>query len=361
MTHRPGPSEVGVPRRSERTVDRIDRRADLLKEIGLRCARHRRGRRLTQAEVAARAGLERSYISAVEKGRRNPTLIALADLADAVGCSLYDLIPPPGQALHMPSTHDWYLPTPVVFWPPGKRWFAMTAVVRLRCDFCDAESDVTATNPRELRDRLASAELPAYERWAHSGHKDCCPACAPTPAAARHRTRAVQWLMVSEGDVLGHAVRRKAALDALASDYGLRSWSNACSKRPAWPTLLVNPVEEGSRDKFIVECPDGVEVYLVSREVAAEYTDEFCEGGEDVHLALWPPRNPIKCWIDVGDFGRDKYGLYLEGWERPLETAEDADELILFAEAHEYDPELRYLWADDKVDSWPDDDSASNR
>lgn len=49
--------------------------------------------RLTQAEVAIRSGLSRSYLSEVETGRVSLSLERAAELAEALECPLADLLP----------------------------------------------------------------------------------------------------------------------------------------------------------------------------------------------------------------------------------------------------------------------------
>jgi transcriptional regulator with XRE-family HTH domain len=56
----------------------------------LRRARQRAG--LTQAELAQRAGLAQPAISLIEAGQANPTVQTLQQIADALGCSLADLL-----------------------------------------------------------------------------------------------------------------------------------------------------------------------------------------------------------------------------------------------------------------------------
>lgn len=63
---------------------------------------------LTQAELAARAGITQSVVSAYEAGRREPALSTLARLVDATGATLRLSVEPPrplpatarGQAIH---------------------------------------------------------------------------------------------------------------------------------------------------------------------------------------------------------------------------------------------------------------------
>jgi transcriptional regulator with XRE-family HTH domain len=69
---------------------------DMRTLIGRNFARIRREKGLTQEEVAARSGLSQQYISGLESGRRNPTLISIYELAQALGVSHVDLVKPDG-------------------------------------------------------------------------------------------------------------------------------------------------------------------------------------------------------------------------------------------------------------------------
>jgi transcriptional regulator with XRE-family HTH domain len=50
---------------------------------------------LTQEQFASLSGFSQQYISGLEQGRRNPTVITLYELAIALGTSHMDLITPP--------------------------------------------------------------------------------------------------------------------------------------------------------------------------------------------------------------------------------------------------------------------------
>ncbi len=63
----------------------------------LRIARHRAG--LTQVELAARAGVAQSVISAYESGRRQPALSTLAALVEATGFELDVQVRRPARGL----------------------------------------------------------------------------------------------------------------------------------------------------------------------------------------------------------------------------------------------------------------------
>jgi transcriptional regulator with XRE-family HTH domain len=49
---------------------------------------------VTQEEFAERSGFSQQYISGLEKGRRNPTIITIYELAKALGVSHMDLVRP---------------------------------------------------------------------------------------------------------------------------------------------------------------------------------------------------------------------------------------------------------------------------
>ena len=61
---------------------------DLAAHFGSAIRRHRELLRLSQEELALRAGLDRTYISGVERRVRNPTARVMQQLADALGADL---------------------------------------------------------------------------------------------------------------------------------------------------------------------------------------------------------------------------------------------------------------------------------
>jgi len=63
-------------------------RVDLTTHFGAAVRRHRELIRLSQEELADRAELDRTYVSGIERGRRNPTLKILQRLSDALGVDL---------------------------------------------------------------------------------------------------------------------------------------------------------------------------------------------------------------------------------------------------------------------------------
>ncbi len=67
---------------------------DMRKLVGRNFSRIRREKRLTQEEVEARSGFSQQYLSGLERGKRNPTVVTLYELAQALGVSHVDLVKP---------------------------------------------------------------------------------------------------------------------------------------------------------------------------------------------------------------------------------------------------------------------------
>lgn len=70
---------------------------DMRKLVGRNFARLRREKGLTQEEVEVRSGFGQQYLSGLERGRRNPTVITLYELAQALGVSHVELVKPDDQ------------------------------------------------------------------------------------------------------------------------------------------------------------------------------------------------------------------------------------------------------------------------
>ncbi|MBN9987175.1 helix-turn-helix domain-containing protein [Rhizobium laguerreae] len=70
---------------------------DMRKLVGSNFARLRREKGLTQEEVEARSGFSQQYLSSLERGRRNPTLITIYELAQALDVSHVELVLPIGE------------------------------------------------------------------------------------------------------------------------------------------------------------------------------------------------------------------------------------------------------------------------
>lgn len=72
-------------------------RMDMRRLVGRNFARLRREKNLTQEEVQARSGFSQQYLSGLERGQRNPTVITLYELAQALGVSHIELVQPDDQ------------------------------------------------------------------------------------------------------------------------------------------------------------------------------------------------------------------------------------------------------------------------
>ncbi|MCB1341535.1 MAG: helix-turn-helix transcriptional regulator [Pseudooceanicola sp.] len=70
---------------------------DMRKLVGRNFARLRREKGLTQEDVETRSGFSQQYLSSLERGRRNPTVITLFELAQALGVSHVELVSPDEQ------------------------------------------------------------------------------------------------------------------------------------------------------------------------------------------------------------------------------------------------------------------------
>jgi transcriptional regulator with XRE-family HTH domain len=57
---------------------------DIRRRVGLNMRKHREDRGWSQEELAFECGLHRTYISGVERGVRNPTVLVLQKIAKAL-------------------------------------------------------------------------------------------------------------------------------------------------------------------------------------------------------------------------------------------------------------------------------------
>jgi transcriptional regulator with XRE-family HTH domain len=65
---------------------------DMRKLVGRNAARLRDEAGLTQEALAERSGLTQQYISHLERGKCNPTIVTLYELAQALGVSQVELV-----------------------------------------------------------------------------------------------------------------------------------------------------------------------------------------------------------------------------------------------------------------------------
>jgi transcriptional regulator with XRE-family HTH domain len=66
----------------------MPKRNAVLTVLGLNVRRRREARKLTQEALAERAGLDPTYISGIERGVRNPSILSIGRLAKALDTSV---------------------------------------------------------------------------------------------------------------------------------------------------------------------------------------------------------------------------------------------------------------------------------
>ena len=65
---------------------------DMRKLVGENCLRIRKERGLTQEELSELSGLTQQYLSDLERGKRNPTIVTIFEIAQALEVSHIDLV-----------------------------------------------------------------------------------------------------------------------------------------------------------------------------------------------------------------------------------------------------------------------------
>jgi transcriptional regulator with XRE-family HTH domain len=65
---------------------------DVVQLLGTNVRHHRKLKGMTQDQLAAAAEMERSYVSDLERGTRNPSVLALGRLATALGIQPHELL-----------------------------------------------------------------------------------------------------------------------------------------------------------------------------------------------------------------------------------------------------------------------------
>ncbi len=71
---------------------------DMRRLVGRNVRRLRLDRGVTQEELAVKSGFGQNYISDLERGRRNPTVVTLWEIAEALGVTPVELITPDDAA-----------------------------------------------------------------------------------------------------------------------------------------------------------------------------------------------------------------------------------------------------------------------
>ena len=72
---------------------------DMRKLVGRNVRRIRLEKNLTQEQFAERSGFTQQYISELERGKRNPTIVSVYEFAQALGADHVALIAPDDVAL----------------------------------------------------------------------------------------------------------------------------------------------------------------------------------------------------------------------------------------------------------------------
>ena len=68
---------------------------DMRKVVGLNVLRLRRERGISQEELSFRSGFGRAYLSGLETGKRNPTIVSLWEIASALDAEPVELLREP--------------------------------------------------------------------------------------------------------------------------------------------------------------------------------------------------------------------------------------------------------------------------
>ncbi len=71
---------------------------DMRRLLGRNVLRIRKSKNLTQEQLAEMSGFSQQYISGLEKGQRNPTVVTVYELSLALGVNYIELLKPDTQA-----------------------------------------------------------------------------------------------------------------------------------------------------------------------------------------------------------------------------------------------------------------------
>jgi transcriptional regulator with XRE-family HTH domain len=71
--------------------------------VGLNFRKLRASKGLTQEKVAELTGISQQYLSSLEAGKRNPTVVTLFELTDPLGAKPIDLVRPVEEADAQPT------------------------------------------------------------------------------------------------------------------------------------------------------------------------------------------------------------------------------------------------------------------
>ena len=65
---------------------------DIRRQVGRNLKRIRKERGWSQEQLAFESGLHRTYISGIERGARNPTIVILAQLAETLAVDVSEFV-----------------------------------------------------------------------------------------------------------------------------------------------------------------------------------------------------------------------------------------------------------------------------
>ncbi|MEN3289053.1 MAG: hypothetical protein V7634_3353 [Bradyrhizobium sp.] len=71
---------------------------DMRRLVGRNVLRIRKNKAMTQERLADLSGFSQQYISGLEKGQRNPTVVTVYELSVALGVNYIELLKPDAQA-----------------------------------------------------------------------------------------------------------------------------------------------------------------------------------------------------------------------------------------------------------------------
>ncbi|MFI4935211.1 MAG: helix-turn-helix domain-containing protein [Caulobacterales bacterium] len=71
---------------------------DMRQLVGRNLKRLRAAKGLTQEELAVKCGFSQQFLSGIERGKRNPTIVTLYEIAQALEVSHMDLVRPDDSA-----------------------------------------------------------------------------------------------------------------------------------------------------------------------------------------------------------------------------------------------------------------------
>ena len=88
-----------MAKRAKRRRKRFPRDAETIAIVAENVRRIRKGKKpkLSQEKLAFAADLDRTYVSAVERGEKNPTISVLARIAKALKVRAAELVEPPAK------------------------------------------------------------------------------------------------------------------------------------------------------------------------------------------------------------------------------------------------------------------------